>query len=217
MAWTKLTFAEVVTRYGQTPLRSRIGGVVALLVLIVGAYVLFWQQGQQSELSAMQESLRKTESERSEKIAYAANLALYEARLSELSARLQDARAMLPDSPDVPQFLSQIGAIAKETGLVIERFEPGHEEAQDFYSETKFTLQVRGTYHEIGLFLDAVSRMDRIVNVGGLSMVDPKALDQQVLVTGAFYLRAFRSLTAGEMEQAKKDRAATGDAGKARP
>ena len=197
----KITSAEAIARYGQLPPRSRAGGVAAAIVSIIGAYILIWHQDQEAQLEALQASLRHTESERAEKSAYAANLSLYEARLTELGTRLQDARAMLPDTPDVPQFLSQIGAIARDTGLTIERFEPGAEKAIDFYAETQFLLQVRGTYHAIGMFLDQVSRMDRIVNVGDLSMTAPKVEAQQVMVTGSFFLRAFRSLSVTEAAQ----------------
>lgn len=213
----KLTPADVVARYGQVPQKTRLGAAAAILAALVVLYFFLVQQDQQAALTSAQAALQHTESERAEKFAYAANLPLYETRLTELTEQLGSARAMLPDAADVPQFLSQIGGIAREVNLVIERFEPQPELPHDFYAETRFAVTARGSYHELGSFLDRVSRMDRIVNVGGLSMVDPKALDQQVLVTGAFYLRAFRSLTAGEMEQAKKDRAATGDAGKARP
>lgn len=196
----KITAADALAKYGQLPPRTRAGSIAAVILSIIGIYIFVWHQDQEAQLDALQGALRKTESERSEKFAYAANLPLYEARLTELATRLQDARAMLPDTPDVPQFLSQIGAIARDTGLVIERFEPGLEKALDFYAETQFLLQVRGTYHEIGMFLDRVSRMDRIVNVGNLSMTAPKVEAQQVLVTGTFSLRAFRSLSAAEMK-----------------
>ncbi|RZM28205.1 MAG: hypothetical protein EOO88_09925, partial [Pedobacter sp.] len=119
--------------------------------------------------------------------------------------KLATARAMLPDAADVPQFLSQIGSIAREVNLVIERFEPQPEVPQDFYAETRFAVTARGSYHELGAFLDKVSRMDRIVNVSNLTMDNPKVEDLRVVVTGTFVLRAYRSMSAQQMAQAQEE------------
>jgi type IV pilus assembly protein PilO len=203
---------DLVTRYAQVAPKYRFAGWAGGVGALCLVYLLTVQLDQNAQLQDLQDHLQTTESQRSEKYAYAANLPLYEARLTELSARLTDARAMLPDAPNVPQFLSQIGAIARDVGLTIQRFEPQSEVPLDFYAETLFALQVRGTFHEIGMFLDRASRMDRIVNVSGLAMGTPIVDSQRVVVTGTFSLKAFRSLSAEEMaalqsaDKAKKDK-----------
>ena len=197
------SFNDVVLRYQQVALRQRVGAAAAIFCSLLVLDYMWVYQDQQSALDAAIEALQATEAQRAEKTAYAASSGLYEARLNELTTRLADARAMLPDHSDVPQFLSQTGAIAKEVGLLIERFEPRPEIPFDFYAESRFALQVRGTYHEIGLFLDRVGRMDRIVNISDLIMENPKVQNGRVLVTGTFLLRAFRSLAAHELEALK--------------
>lgn len=206
----KLTPADVVARYGQVPQKTRLGAAAAILAALVVLYFFLVQQDQQAALTSAQAALQHTESERAEKFAYAANLPLYETRLTELTEQLGSARAMLPDAADVPQFLSQIGGIAREVNLVIERFEPQPELPHDFYAETRFAVTARGSYHELGSFLDRVSRMDRIVNVADLTMDNPKVENLRVVVQGTFVLRAYRSMSADEMarvqeELAKKD------------
>jgi len=193
---------DLLLRYSQTPQRTRLGAAAGIVCAILVCYYFLINQDQQATLAAAQQTLQATESQRAEKFAYAANLPLYESRLKELTERLNSARAMLPDTPDVPQFLSQIGAIAREVNLVIERFEPQTEVPLDFYAETRFAVQVRGSYHEIGAFLDRVSHMDRIVNVSDLTMEEPKVNNLRVIVTSNFLLRAFRSMTADEMAAA---------------
>lgn len=197
------SFNDVVLRYQQVALRQRLGAAVAILGSFLALDYMWVYQDQQSGLDAAISALQATEAQRAEKTAYAASSGLYEARLNELTTRLADARAMLPDHSEVPQFLSQTGAIAKEVGLLIERFEPQPEIPNDFYAESRFALQVRGTFHEIGLFLDRVGRMDRIVNISDLIMEAPKVHNGRVLVTGTFLLRAFRSMSAAEVEALK--------------
>ncbi len=210
----KITLSDLIGRYTQIPRRTRLSAVLGIAVAIVTLYFFLIDQDQQAVLSQAQQSLQHTESDRAEKFAYAANLSLYEARLKELTEKLSTARAMLPDTADVPQFLSQIGAIAREVNLVIERFEPQEEAALDFYAETRFAVQVRGSYHEVGAFLDRVSHMDRIVNVSDLAMEHPKVQNLRVVVSGTFLLRAFRSMSTDEMTAAAAQAAAKKDSNK---
>jgi type IV pilus assembly protein PilO len=198
------TLNELVLRYSQTPQRTRLGAAAGIVCAIFVLYYFLINQDQQAALAAAQGTLQATESQRAEKFAYAANLSLYEGRLKELTEHLEGARAMLPDTADVPQFLSQIGAIAREVNLVIERFEPQPEVPLDFYAETRFAVQARGSYHDIGAFLDRISHMDRIVNVSDLTMEEPKVKNLRVVVTSHFMLRAFRSMTADEMAAAQE-------------
>jgi type IV pilus assembly protein PilO len=197
-------WTELLARWGQVPQRTRIASVVGIVLLMTGAYYALVHQDLQGRAESAQAALQQAEGERAEKQAYAAHLPLYEARLTELRQRLVAARAQLPDSADVPQLLSQISQIARGVGVHIERFEPQAEVPRDFFAESAFALQVRGSYHEIGMFLDQVSRMDRIVNVADLHMAEPKIEAQRVLVTAHVNLRAYRSMAAQEAEQAHK-------------
>ena len=44
-------------------------------------------------------------------------------------------------------------------------FTPGGETPQEFYAEIPISIQVRGPYHNVGYFLDQVSKLERIVTV----------------------------------------------------
>lgn len=199
-----MSLNEIILRYSKVPRRTRLGAAAGIVSGLFVLYFFLIHADQQSVLNDALQALQTTEAQRAEKFAYAANISLYETRLKDLTTQLQSARAMLPDTPDVPQFLSQIGTIAKDVGLVIERFEPQAEMPLDFYAETRFGVQVRGSYHEVGLFLDRVSHMDRIVNVSNLTMDNPQVQNLRVVVTGSFLLRAFRSLSADEMAAAQE-------------
>lgn len=195
---------KLIEKYAKVPAKQR----YAAAALIVAALVVgFWQlvySEQIAQVEQLEGQYRQLEQERAEKQAYVDNLAKYEARLTELQQRLNEARAQLPDDADVPQLLAQLDNRARQAGLEIARFEPRGEQPQDFYAEVGFEMKVRGSYHEIGSFVDSVGKLDRIVNVMGISMTDPKTENQKVLVTGDFTIKAYRFIEGTAQAPAKK-------------
>ena len=50
------------------------------------------------------------------------------------------------------------------------RFTPGAFEDRDFFIEWPIRVGLDGTYHELGLFFDRLSRFSRIINVTELTI-----------------------------------------------
>jgi type IV pilus assembly protein PilO len=50
------------------------------------------------------------------------------------------------------------------------RFTPGNFEDRDFFIEWPIRVGLDGTYHELGLFFDRLSRFSRIINVTELTI-----------------------------------------------
>ena len=48
------------------------------------------------------------------------------------------------------------------------RFTPGDFQDRDFYMEWPIRVELDGTYHELGLFFDRLSRFSRLINVNDL-------------------------------------------------
>lgn len=183
---------KFLEQYAQVPQRQRYAGVALIAVAFIALYYYFIHQDNSRRVERMEGQLRKLSAELAEKQAYIDNLARYEARLNELQTALNAARAQLPDEADVAQLLAQLSNNARQAGLTIEKFEPKAEATQEFFAELPFEMQVRGTYHEIASFIDAIGHMDRIVNVSGISMNNPKSENQKAVVDGQFNIKGFR-------------------------
>ncbi len=188
---------KLVLQWSKLPPKQRwaLVGLIAVGVL-VGYYYLYY--GEVSEkVTSLREQYQVLETQRAEKQAYVDNLAKYEARLNELQQDLNVARAQLPDAADVPQLLATLGNKARQSGLTINRFQPGADAPKEFYASIDFALEVRGSYHEVATFIDAVGKLDRIVNVTELSMTEPKTENQKAVVTSKFMLTTYRFVGGG--------------------
>jgi len=146
--------------------------LIVLLImglLVAGFYFLIFQ-GQMEEhdrLLSQRDSARIT-LQKNQKIAN--NLAVYRAEYEKMQVKLDEALGELPLKKEIPTLLTNIGDLAKEKGLEILRFKPTGETIKGFYAEVPVSLKLTGSYHQAAAFFDAVSRMERIVNIQDLTM-----------------------------------------------
>jgi type IV pilus assembly protein PilO len=193
---------KFLERYGKIPAKQRYAVMGVLVLGMIAGYYYFYHMEDGKKLGEMQQEYTKLEAERAEKQAYVDNLAKYEARLNELQQDLNVARSQLPDAADVPQLLAQLGNKARQSGLTIVNFEPKGESVKEFVADLTFAMQVKGSYHEVGTFIDSVGKLDRIVNVAGLSLENPKTLNKKILVDAKFTLSTYRFI--GEKTEPNK-------------
>lgn len=194
---------KLIEQYAALPQQQRLAAAGLLIVALIGGYWYFVHQDETKKLTMLEKQYRDLDQERAQQRAYVANLAKYEARFNELQQDLNDARAMLPSEADVPQLLAQLDNHARQSGLDIILFKPDGEKKKDFYAEVIFDMQVSGSYHEVGTFIDAVAQMDRIVNVLNINMTKPTTENQKILINGQFDIKTYRFIE-GESGAKKK-------------
>jgi len=53
-------------------------------------------------------------------------------------------------------------------------FQPKKEKKRDFYAEIPVDLKISGSYHNLAVFFDSISRLSRIVNIRNLKLKEGK-------------------------------------------
>ena len=181
-----------IETYASTPQSKRYSIAFLVGMVLCCLYYVMVHQDAEDRLRYANQNFKKQQAQVVKKREYVQNMAKYEARFKQLQQELAHARSVLPDTADVPQLLSHLGNKAHETGLQIDFFEPQSVEDKGFYSEIIFGMKLRGSFHEIATFVDAIGKMDRIVNVAGVSMTNPKSVNQKIIVQGAFTIKTYR-------------------------
>jgi type IV pilus assembly protein PilO len=194
-------------------LRDRPAGqkVAVVGVLVVAAAVLDWQYWYGPERRALTQLTTQVSALRADletKRDKANARASAERELRDLAAELRRAEARLPDQREIADLLSSVAGSARSVGLDIVLFRQKPEVYHDFYAEVPVEMQMRGTYHDVALFLDRVKRLDRIVNVGNMQLKKPRVEGERVMLEGACTATTFRFLDEAErqrlQEQQKK-------------
>ena len=152
--------------------------IVLLLVGLIGGlfyFLVYEEQLLEHERLVSQRDSAMTVLQRNQRIAD--NLEVYRAEYNELLVRLEEALEELPLDKEIPTLLTKIASLAQEKGLDVLRFRPLAEVPKDFYAEVPVELRLAGSYHQAALFFDAVSKMERIVNIQGLKLGGAKEVD----------------------------------------
>ena len=200
---------ELVDRLMEMPVRQRVLMLVGLvfLVFFLYAYLIYWPRldtiaSMRADLESKVENLNKQK-------ALAANLGKAKRELEDLRAALRKAVAQLPDTKEIPDLLSGISSVARESGLEIAQFRQRPEIFQDFYAEVPVEILVRGTYFQVEEFLSQVSQLTRIVNVKDIGMKGPNVVeDDPVKLQTSCSATTFRFLDEEERERIRKEREA---------
>jgi Tfp pilus assembly protein PilO len=147
-----------------------------------------------------------------------------EQKLSELQNKLQEGRAakqelpkfreevrqleleldkllrILPARRNTPDLMRRIRSLAEQGDFALKKFNPGTLSDKEFFSEWPIEVNVDGSYHNLALFFDRVSRFSRIINIENLTVnalpvaaknpKDSNAVNQRT-ITATFFAKTF--------------------------
>jgi type IV pilus assembly protein PilO len=147
---------------------------VLLVAVVCGALLAgFWYQF----LSPIQTDIQNKTAKVNELKAVVAKSEAQEKELQkikleamELQAKLDMLKLALPLEKETDQIFRAVQLQAGVAGLKVSRVAPKATIDHEVYTEYPIDLEVTGTYHNVGMFLDKIRQLPRIVNVGGLRL-----------------------------------------------
>jgi len=154
----------------KLPLVGQLGVSILVAILIFGGFYWFWyadkreeQVQKETKLADLQKQIRALE-------ATANKLPEFQREVQALEARLEVLKRILPPEKEMPDLMRRLQYLAAQSSLAIRNITPGTPVQKDFYQEIPISLSFDGTYHNMGAFLDRISRMSRLVNMGNLKV-----------------------------------------------
>ena len=154
----------------RLPWYGQIGAFVVVSGLAVFGFWKFYVTDMQADLDIRQARLNTLRGDIARGVATARRLPEFQAQVSELEQRLDGLKAVLPEEKDVAEILRRVQGLATQSNLSIQRFTPQPQKQQSLYAELPYKLQAEGTYHDLGRFLDRISKFHRIINVSEISI-----------------------------------------------
>lgn len=112
----------------------------------------------------------------------------------------------LPDQKEIPKLLESVSRLGSEVGLENILFQPQAELLYDFYAAVPVRLDLVGSYHQLGTFLDKISKLERILKVEDLNLSRQPG-NSQIQVSCTVYTYRFSDQPvqqAGKPAEAKK-------------
>jgi len=123
-----------------------------------------------------------------------ANLDIKKAEFEKVKKELEYVIQRLPSKEEIPELLRTITRIALKSHIDLISFTPGASVSKEVYEEIPLTLSIKGTYHQVGLFLTKIGNLERILIPSNLKMTamtptmeDPSTARAELLITAFVY------------------------------
>jgi type IV pilus assembly protein PilO len=173
------------------------GQIGAFVVVCAGAVYGFWHfyvAEMSTDVKIRQTRLTSLRGDIARGVTTARRLPEFESQVAQLEQRLENLSQVLPEEKDVADILRRIQGLATQSNLSIQRFTPTAVVQQPLYAEIPYRLQAEGTYHNLGLFFDRISKFPRIISVSEISIraknpVEPNATILAECVATTFVLQ----------------------------
>jgi type IV pilus assembly protein PilO len=185
---------ELLAQITKVPLQQKLVVVGVMVCLITGLNWYFEIGPLQETIAQRQAEHQKLEVDLIQKQSIANNLAQFRHEKEILERKLAQALTELPNEANIDDLIRSFSEVGNKSGLIINTIEPQGEQKQSFYASIPVVMSVTGNYHEIGVFLDSLSKLARIVNVTNIKMGGPKLLNEKLVVNSSYVATTFRFL-----------------------
>lgn len=146
-----------------------IGGLVVAGIIFFGAHRMLLKP-KKATIASLDQQLTGLRAKIQEGRAARQQLPRFREEVRQLELELDKLLKILPARRNTPELLRRIRTLTEQGDFDLLRFTPGRFVEQDFYSEWPIAIDLEGTYHNLALFFERVSRFSRIINIEDLKV-----------------------------------------------
>ncbi len=170
----------------------KIGICLAAILIPAIAFYFISYSPNSKKIVGLQGTVSSLEQELSRVKIEAAKLEQQKNIMREMELKFKEASIVIPDNKEIPNLLTSISNQGTGAGLDILSFRPGKETPKEFYATIPVILSVSGTYHNLGHFLDTVSKLPRIVNVASVKLGGARKVEGETLLQANLNLETYK-------------------------
>ena len=146
-----------------------VGLAAGLLLFGLG----YWQyvQPKNDEYAALEVQLAELQNKIQEGRAARQELPKFREEVRQLELELDKLLRILPARRNTPDLMRRIRSLTEQGDFALAKFNPGKLTDKEFFSEWPIAVGVRGSYHNLALFFDRISRFSRIINIENMEVL----------------------------------------------
>jgi len=162
---------QKLTKLGLPQKLAILGGIVAVVALLFFTLVITPKQDQIANLEG---KLKEKQNKLASTQTVASKLESFKKEVNRLDGEFEKALKKLPEHADIANLLERIHNLGRGVNIEFKSFIPKAQKRKGFYAAVPVQMNIAGTYHQIAIFLDRISGLDRIVNVSNLKLSPKK-------------------------------------------
>jgi type IV pilus assembly protein PilO len=175
----------------RLPWYGQVGAFVLLAMGGVGAFVYYYEMPARADFSSRESQLEGLRKDISMGVNTAKKLPEFRRQVADLEARLANLKAVLPQEKDAADLLRRMQTVAAQSNLTIKSFKPAPTVTKQLHAEWPINLELEGTYHNLAIFFDRVSKFTRIVNISGLDVKGKDRADNNLSISASCVATTF--------------------------
>jgi type IV pilus assembly protein PilO len=161
-----------------------IGAVVA------GAVHYAWFRPLNAEIKGKRAQLEGLQQEIQKGRAAERKLAQFREEVRRLEGELAKLLQVLPSKRNTEDLIKRIETLTRQGDFTLKKFTPQDFIPKEFYAEWPIDISLDGTYHNLALFFDRMSRFSRIINVEALKISELRDVPQKS-ISATFVAKTF--------------------------
>jgi type IV pilus assembly protein PilO len=117
-------------------------------------------------------------------------LAQFREEVRRLEVELGKLLQVLPSKRNTEELIKRIETLTRQGDFTLKKFTPQDFIPKEFYAEWPIDIALDGTYHNLALFFDRMSRFSRIINVEALKISELRDTPQKS-ISATFVAKTF--------------------------
>jgi type IV pilus assembly protein PilO len=175
-------------------------------ILISAAVFFLLISPSQKEIKELDAKIDKQNNEIADGQSKAARLELLIQENERLTRRLAELQEQLPEEKEISSLLKQVSDLGITAGLDIKSWKPAPRTTHPsgIVYQIPVSVDVEGTYHDLGHFLGSLTGLNRIVNISDMKLGGPKskAASAENLLAVSFKASTFSAVPEAEIAAA---------------
>ena len=154
----------------KLPWKAQLAVFVLMSAAAAGAFYYWYEMPAREAMKVQEDELTQIQARIERGRNAARQLAEFKKEVDDLRARLETLKPILPEEKDAGDLLRRIQTLAVQSNLTVRGFKPQPVSTKAMHAEWPISLELEGNYHNLGMFLDRVSKFPRLINVGKLDI-----------------------------------------------
>jgi Tfp pilus assembly protein PilO len=174
------------------PWYHALGYGLVISVILAGAVHYAWFRGLNHQIKEKRTQLESLQQEIQKGRAAERKLPQFREEVRRLELELGKLLQVLPSKRNTEELIKRIETLTRQGDFTLRKFTPGEFVPKEFYAEWPIDIALEGTYHNLALFFDRMSRFSRIINVedlkiGALENVPQKSISANFVAKTFIY------------------------------
>ena len=174
----------------EKPWYYALGVGVFIGALVAGAVHWFYFKPMQEQIAAKKVELDNLNQEIQKGRAAERKLSQFREEVKRLELELAKLLQILPSKRNTEELIKRIETLTRQGDFTLKKFTPGEFVQKEFYAEWPIDIALDGTYHNLALFFDRMSRFSRIINVEALKISELSGVPQKS-ISATFVAKTF--------------------------